>query len=824
MHMHMHTLALCPLLCGIVMAARAQVSITELMQSNVGTVVDDLMELPDSWVELHNGGEAAVSLGGYSIGLTADAGEAWALPAVAVEAGGYVLVCCDKEAQGLHTDFRLDTGKGGSVWLFRDGLVADSVTDIPKMPAPDISYGRLTAASTLWGHQATPTPAAANCGSLCGQLLGEPVFRTEGGIRTSPVRLTFTFPTGTPAGARLHYTTDGSEPTAASHTWSGEPLLIDSTTVVRARLMLEGWLSPRSTTHSYIFADHEHELPVVSIATDSAFLYGDTLGILSDAVCPADGQANYTHNWRRPVNIEYFPATAAAAAVNQLCEARLGGNASRQFPLKTFIVYANRRFGTKHLSYPFFAADKPRATRFKSIMLRNSGNDCTLLFMRDALIQRSVARHADLDWQACQPVAVYINGHYCGMLNMRERGTEDNIWTNYDGLDDIDLIENWSQLKEGDTEALEQFTAFYSEEGHTLGEYAARMDWQEFFNLMAMNIYYNNRDFPGGNIVMWRPRTSDGRWRFIAKDTDFGLGLTHEPTDYNTLAWLYDPAYDPHYNWGNAPRFTLLFRHMLEDADLRREFVDRMAVYMADFLNESRIVMLWDRMLADVSTELPYHLPHMGSNRAYYAASLGHARSWLSGRTAYCYTMLSAFFGLGSPVPLTVGMDSDADETVTDLCRRETELHACGITATADSLRGSFFAGRELRLSVHRRGSTEPLPATFAVTAVRDGAVHTDTIAATELRMTMPGCDSVSVAYSIDTATLLDGRLPFSYSIAGTQLTVRSYAGAVPVRLCTTGGAVVAASGHDAVTHTFTVKPHAIYVLRVGTKAVKIGL
>jgi hypothetical protein len=58
--------------------------------------------------------------------------------------------------------------------------------------------------------------------------------------------------------------------------------------------------------------------------------------------------------------------------------------------------------------------------------------------MRDAIIQRTMAQHVDLDWQAWRPAIVYINGEYKGMLNIRERSNEDNIYTNYDGLDDSD--------------------------------------------------------------------------------------------------------------------------------------------------------------------------------------------------------------------------------------------------------------------------------------------------------------------------------------------------------------------------------------------------
>ena len=39
----------------------------------------------------------------------------------------YVVVYCDKEEKGLHTDFRLESGKDGSVYLFKGDEIVDKV-------------------------------------------------------------------------------------------------------------------------------------------------------------------------------------------------------------------------------------------------------------------------------------------------------------------------------------------------------------------------------------------------------------------------------------------------------------------------------------------------------------------------------------------------------------------------------------------------------------------------------------------------------------------------------------------------------------------------
>ena len=425
------------------------------------------------------------------------------------------------------------------------------MTGLKKQPAPNIAYGRKTDGADTWGYQLTPTPGAANCGQTTKDILGEPVFSQTGSVikQGQSIQLKITLPEGSPAGTVIRYTVNGTEPTATSTTIeAGSTLTIKSNRVIRAKLFCDGYLSPRSTVHSYIFfpTSRELTLPVISIVTDNKYLNDQQIGIFYKNTSKADDDRtqNYFQDWRRPINFEYFEGAGSKSLLNQLCETRVQGGATRTNPLKSLAIYAHKRFGTKRFEYEFFPDQRPGATEFKSLVLRNSGNDFDYLYQRDGIMQRAMGEHTDLDWQAWRPAIIYINGTYKGILNIRERSNEDNIYTHYDGLEDLDLIENWTELKEGDWDNYEQFKAFYAEHGHTLQEYAKWMDWEEFFNLMILNLYYNNQDFPGNNIVMWRPKAKGGKWRWIAKDTDFGLGLYDTKASYNTIEWIYNPDYD----------------------------------------------------------------------------------------------------------------------------------------------------------------------------------------------------------------------------------------------------------------------------------------
>ena len=110
------------------------------------------------------------------------------------------------------------------------------------------------------------------------------------------------------------------------------------------------------------------------------------------------------------------------------------------------------------------------------------------------------------------------------------------------------------------------------------------MDVSEFMNMFILNTYHVNLDFPGNNIVMWRPTAEGGRWRWIIKDTDFGLGLYNRDYAYNYLNFILRTGTHEE-NWANTWDATRLFRRLVDNTQFKDQFIDRFAVVMGDFLN-----------------------------------------------------------------------------------------------------------------------------------------------------------------------------------------------------------------------------------------------
>ena len=690
------------LIAGMMIAAsttaNAQLVINELMQSNVEYMMDDIKEFPDSWVELYNKGTEAVNLKDYKISNKNKPKKAWQLPDMTVEPNGFVVIFCDKEGKEdnrLHADFRLESGKDGNLYLFKDGddNPIDMLEGMAKMPAPDVAYGRKTDGGDEWGYQLTPSAGKPNTGDVCDakHILGAPIFSEPGRVTSGKgaISLELSLPEGAPEGAFITYTTNGSEPTASDKKYT-QAISITKTTAIRAKVFCEGWLSPMSTAQSYIFHPRAMTVPIFSVQTNDKYLNDASLGLFANNNSKEDKKL---HDWRRPVNIEFFPSEDENSAFNQIAETRIQGGASRANALKSMVFYANKRFDPDHkrFSYEFFPDQKPGITEFKSFSLRDGGNDFGDMYFRDLIIQRTMASHVDLDWQAGHTAVLYINGEYMGMLNIRERSNEDNIYSNYDGLEDLDVVEIGhekinnndmfeEEFKEGTADFYEQFKAFYSEKGHSMEEYEQWIDVNEYLNVIAMNFFYGNIDFPGNNLVFWRPNDDavdcplPKRWRVIVKDTDFGLGLYGRRPDFNTIDLLYNPQNHQDSNWAFTEPATRLLKNMLEDPDILKLFINKCCLFMGDFMNGKGTGEIIDLIKDEAMEEFVAHRdkfnPGWGwwavDNRSDIENKFAEAKRWAENRPNNFYRFIGDQWYLGKAIPVTINKgNGDKVESVT---------------------------------------------------------------------------------------------------------------------------------------------------------------
>ena len=80
---------------------------------------------------------------------------------------------------------------------------------------------------------------------------------------------------------------------------------------------------------------------------------------------------------------------------------------------------------------------------------------------------------------------------------------------------------------------------------------------------------------------------------------------------------------------------------MMEDENFKREFLDRAAIYMGDFLNVTGTREVWDPMYDLIKTEYPFHRKLINQWWPNYNDELNAARNWVSQRTNHFYKQLA---------------------------------------------------------------------------------------------------------------------------------------------------------------------------------------
>lgn len=403
-------------------------------------------------------------------------------------------------------------------------------------------------------------------------------------------------------------------------------------TVVRAKLIKTGALDSKTVTKTYYISPlggNRFSLPVISLSIDENKLYDyndgiyvagkdfDDWRIANPTIEPA-GLENIANYYRRGIenerlaNMSYF--VNGTEVLNQDVGIRLHGASSRDFQNKSFNIYARSDYGAASMSYPFFP-DRPFDS-YERLVLRNSGNDFNQTLFRDALCQE-LMRSLNVVTKGYQPTITFLNGEYWGILNLRDK-VDNTFFQRVFNIPptEIDVLESNSTVEEGDDvhyQALINYINTNSLATPTNYEYVkTQLDPESLKDYYISNIFLENGDWPGNNIVYWRKKTAsyqpnapfgqDGRWRWLAHDMDDTFSISSSDINLNSLAAALAP---------NGPSFpnpawsTLLFRKMMENTTFKTEFINRFADVLNTSFLSARVLSKLEEMKAVIAPEMP---------------------------------------------------------------------------------------------------------------------------------------------------------------------------------------------------------------------------
>ncbi|MBN2633633.1 MAG: CotH kinase family protein [Bacteroidales bacterium] len=337
----------------------------------------------------------------------------------------------------------------------------------------------------------------------------QPRFSHRHGFYETPFALTI-IPSS--SGSDLYFTNDGSVPGPSHGTLYTSPLLIDTTTVIRAVEVNNGTAGKVSTS-TYLFADDivrqpndpeaypsewgpytalsgtapaDYEmdpeimampgyadsvkagllsLPVISIVTDRDNLFSKSQDPLTGGIYIYTGPplTNTTnglgYGWERPASMEYFDAEGSESLQID-CALEIQGNHGRRAeknPKHSFRLTFKTGFGPQKLVYPFFGADADSVQN--TIILRGGfGNT----WVHWSTSERSMAQYLRDRWTKDAHLEMghfashgffahlFLNGLYWGVYNPSER-LDCRFAEMYLGgkYEDYDVIKDYAEVSDG---------------------------------------------------------------------------------------------------------------------------------------------------------------------------------------------------------------------------------------------------------------------------------------------------------------------------------------------------------------------------------------
>jgi hypothetical protein len=559
--------------------------------------------------------------------------------------------------RNLHTNFKISSS-GETVYLFSPTqTLLDSLH--VNCNNLDNSIGSFPDSSSNIVLFQTATPSATNnLSDTYLEYLPAPVFSIAPGMYTVPVSVAITNLSNGTYASDVYYTLDGSDPTPSSFLYTGAPINIYYTSVLKARSFSASFLPSPITVASYLLGVN-HVTPVLSVVTDNTNLYGVN-GIFD----------NWQYDWQKAAHVEYFDETQQLIfSQNAGIQIDGGWGGSRANPQHSFRVELdNAVLGEGHINYPLIP-NRSERTHYGKFFLRNGSNQYLSFPYKDACQNEAMDGETNNYYSAWRPVTVYINGAYFGLYELREK-IDDEYFEQLDGAnaDSIDILSQsaWggSQLRAvaGTVDSFYTSYAAYNSLNTTDTSFWNSAD--HYFDMVWYNDYIiaeswmGNTDWPWNNIKIYRSDKTNYRWRFCTVDMELSMG-PNGWTDCYEDHINYMQTYDP------SNQYIHIWQKGIQNAKFKNYFINRFADLMNTSYRMDRILSIENSMFNQTVVEMPNEYLRWGDPNQisqqmtnFYNNHLVF-QSQLSERTAQVRNNIQSDFSLAGQVDVTLNVIPD---------------------------------------------------------------------------------------------------------------------------------------------------------------------
>ena len=511
----------------------------------------------------------------------------WSLANDLLQNGENVIAVEIHQVSESSSDISFDLELTGT--SYSNVVLLDSVT-FPNQFS-DVSYGRVDN-EFGWSFFGEPTAGLPN-NTLpvnTADISSMVEFSLEPGFYESPQTIELFSEDWTDP---IYYTLDGTRPGSDDYVYV-DPIPIANTTVLKARSIGVNKL-PSEVVVSTYFISEQNYIPTISLSAEPETLWDEEIGI-------------YENEYKQreiPITIEYFtPENNYQFTVN--AGARLGGLNIWTKPQKPFTIYTRNRFGQDLIDYQLFK--NKSIANFSRIVLRNGGDDWEETLIRDPMTESLVRGMMECGYMGYSPSALFLNGEYWGIHNIREKFDtqyfSENFNVNPDNLDHLEYTttQNGTEMLvvEGTLDHYSTMIDYIMNNdlnnAAIYNEIQQRMNVDSFIDHIIMTIYCANTSW-GHNREWWRPREENGTWQWLIVDLDRGFNINNSNTN------LVD----------NLKEDYELFQYLLNSSLFVDRFVQRSAAHLSNTFFAERMNSIVDSLGSMINLEMPRHIDRWGN-------------------------------------------------------------------------------------------------------------------------------------------------------------------------------------------------------------------
>ena len=577
-------------------------------------MINEVSIYPKEAVELYNLTDKDIKLDGYTLGDKSDV--KYKLDGKTIKANDYLVLLSSTLGFSINATNEI-------VYLTCDGQIIDTF-NVNKLVG-GVSTGITDGKKVYYKNI---TLGSSNSKEIYKGYSEEPIFNIDGGYIDKEIEVKLS----TNDGSEIYYTTNGSFPNSGSTKYT-KPIKIDKTMILKAISYKDGYLESSIVSRTFT-KNHKHDIAYVSISSSYDSLFGSG-GLLT----------NWTSNAEKKVSFEFYDKDGKLGT-SFLANAKLSGMDSRKQPQKSISIYLRKRYGQSSVNYPFFSEND--YTEYSSFVLRNAGEDPKGVRIMDAAISRILDGEMDIDKQAYRPVAVYLNGTYYGLYNMREKLNGDYVESKF-GIDNDSVnVIKYSTPTNGSASSYNSLVSYIN--SHSMSnkdnyEYVKKqLDVEELANYMIVESFFGNTDL--GNIRYWKAK-ENGKWRFMLYDMDWSLWNMGLDMGYPIKS-------------GRIPAATYLSsaisitRKLYQNSEFKDMYLKNLAKYLKTTFKPDRMNKIVDELSSEIENEMVYHIKRWGSSYARLSSmtswknNLKNFKNTLSTRYNRVVNNLKGYFNLSS--------------------------------------------------------------------------------------------------------------------------------------------------------------------------------